>query len=157
MCSYRCATAPIDLSVENDLIAVADIMKSVSIIKFIPGTKGASGSLEEVARHFQTVWTTAIAFIEKDTVLEADAEGNLLILTQNTSGVTPEDRRRLDVTSEIRLGEMVNRIRKFDVPISSNAAVAPKAFLGTVSLLAPFPPSPPKFPLSIRSSPPYPI
>ena len=136
--TYRCATAPIDLAIDGNLIAIADVMKSVSIVEYTVGVKGLPDSLKEIARHFQTAWATAVAFITKDSVLEADAEGNLMVLARNTSGVTPEDQRRLEMTSEIRLGEMVNRIQRFDVPITENAIVDPKAFLGTVR----FPSSP---------------
>ncbi len=57
-----------------------------------------------------------------------------MVLRQNVVGVTVDDRRRLEVESEIRLGEMVNRIRSFEVEVDSKnpAPVVPKAFMGTV-------------------------
>lgn len=130
--SYRTSTAPIDIAVKGNLIAIVDLMKSVSVVEYNRGTEGLPDTLEEKARHFQTAWGTAVAHVDTDTILESDAEGNLMVLHQNTSGVTSEDRRRLEITSEIRLGEMVNRIRSFEVPTSTNATVVPKAFLGTV-------------------------
>ena len=69
--------------------------------------------------------------MDENTYLESDAEGNLVVLRQNVSGVTAEDKRRLEVISEIRLGEMVNRIRQVEVPATTNAAVVPRAFLAT--------------------------
>ena len=66
--------------------------------------------------------------------LVSDAEGNLIVLRRNVDGITEEDRRRLEVTSELLLGEMVNRIRPVNIPQTSNMAVTPKAFLGTVNL-----------------------
>ena len=51
-------------------------------------------------------------------------EGNILILRRNINGVTPDDRKRLEVVGEMRLGEVVNKI----IPIgsvSSNAAAMP--------------------------------
>ena len=109
-------------------------MKSVSICTYTPGRRGVDPALIETARHYQTAWGTAVAHVGEDTWLEADAEGNLIVLKQNIAGVTADDRRRLDVVSEIRLGEMVNRIRSFDVEIDAKnpAAVVPKAFMGTV-------------------------
>ena len=132
--SYRTSTTPIDISVKGNSIAIADLMKSVSVVEYKPGAQGLPDSLEETARHFQTAWGTAVAHIDNHTILESDAEGNLMVLHQNTNGVTIEDQHRLEVTSEIRLGEMVNRIRSFDVPSSTSAIVIPKAFLGTVRL-----------------------
>lgn len=108
-------------------------MKSVTILEYKRGVAGLPDTLTEIARHFQITWSTAVAHIADDTILEADAEGNLMMLHRNTNGVTEDDRRRLEVTSEIRLGEMVNRIRSFEVPTSVNTAVVPKAFIGTVS------------------------
>ncbi|MCJ1382290.1 hypothetical protein MMC17_005403 [Xylographa soralifera] len=130
--SYRTATAPIDIAVTSNFIAVADIMKSVSIVEFKRGTAGEPDTLTEVARHFQTAWSTAVANVDENTYLESDAEGNLMVLRQNVSGITADDRRRLEVTSEIRLGEMVNRIRRINVPTSTDATVIPRAFMATV-------------------------
>ncbi|KAI4206746.1 MAG: hypothetical protein LQ346_000935 [Caloplaca aetnensis] len=133
LATYRTSTAPIALAVCGSQIAVADIMKSVSVIAYKrPTHPGGSHSLIEVARHFQTAWATAVAHVDEYTWLESDAEGNLMVLKQNVKGVTADDQRRLEVVSEIRLGEMVNRIRKVDVESTANAVVKPKAFMGTV-------------------------
>lgn len=108
-------------------------MKSVSIVTYTrPTHPGGSHSLVEVARHFQTAWATAVAHVDEHTWLESDAEGNLMVLKQNVAGVTADDRRRLEVVSEIRLGEMVNRIRTVEVEQSGTAVVVPKAFMATV-------------------------
>merc|ERR1711981_310709 len=64
--------------------------------------------------------------------LLADSEENLLVLTRDTEGATEDDRRRLRATSELSLGEMVNRIRAVEVSTQPGAPVVPKAFLGTV-------------------------
>ena len=111
---------------------MADLMKSVSIVEYTRGEHGMADSLTEVARHFQTAWGTAVAHVAEDTFLESEAEGNLMVLHQNRNGVTEDDRRRLETTSEMRLGEMVNRIRSINVPVSPEAAVIPRAFLATV-------------------------
>lgn len=110
-------------------------MKSVSVTSYTPGSLGLNDALTETARHYQTAWGTAVAHVGEDTWLEADAEGNLMVLHQNVGGVTDDDRRRLEVTSEMRLGEMVNRIRSFEVSETDSrtpAPVTPKAFMGTV-------------------------
>ncbi|KAI9880598.1 MAG: hypothetical protein M1830_001949 [Pleopsidium flavum] len=130
--SYRTSTAPIDIAVTGNLIAIADLMKSVSIVSYKKGSDGLPDTLTEIARHFQTTWGTAVAHVAEDTFLESDAEGNLMVLHQNINGVTADDRRRLEVTSEMLLGEMVNRIRRITVPTSTDATVIPRAFLGTI-------------------------
>ena len=130
--SFRTSTAPIDIAVTGDIVAIADIMKSVSVVQYKRGKAGESDTLVEVARHFQTAWSTAVAPVDEDTYLESDAEGNLMVLHRNVNGLTADDRRRLEVTSEMQLGEMVNRIRPINVPTSAGAAVTPRAFLATV-------------------------
>ncbi|KAL2827563.1 mono-functional DNA-alkylating methyl methanesulfonate N-term-domain-containing protein [Aspergillus cavernicola] len=130
--SYRTSTAPVDVTVTDNVIAISDLMKSVCIVEYQEGEDGAADKLTEVARHFQTVWGTGVASIAPDTYLESDAEGNLIVLRRNRSGVEEDDRRRLEVTGEISLGEMVNRIRPVNIQQLPSAAVVPRAFLGTV-------------------------
>lgn len=132
--TYRTATAPIDLHVQGTTIAVADLMKSVSILQYNPSSSAAGGQDEliEIARHYQTVWSTAVAGIGGENWLLADSEENLVVLARDTEGATEDDRRRLRVTSECALGEMVNCIRPVEVVAQVGAPVVPKAFLGTV-------------------------
>lgn len=130
--SYRTSTAPIDVAVTGDKIAVADLMKSVSIVQYTKGTNGQDDILEEVSRHYDTTWGTAVANIDEHTYLESDAEGNLLVLDEDINGFSEEDRRRLRVTSDMLLGEMVNRIRRIEVQPTPGAIVIPRAFLATV-------------------------
>jgi DNA damage-binding protein 1 len=131
--SFRCSTAPIDISVSGPLITIADLMKSAVVIEYKRGETGLPDTLSEVARHFQTTWATAIAEIDQGCWLESDAEGNLLVLNRELKGVTEDDQRRLTVSSEMLLGEMVNRIRPIDVATAGDAVVAPRAFMATVS------------------------
>lgn len=153
--SYRPSTYPADIAVDGRMIAVADLMKSVSLVEYVPASMGgeetakgssgnASGStsigssepkLVERARHFASVWSTAVGYVQDGSWLEADAQGNLMVLRKNAEGVTAEDKRRMEVTSEINLGEMVNRIRGIEVETTPGAMVIPRAFLGTVSLI----------------------
>ena len=133
--SYRPSTYPVDLAVHGNLIAVADLMKSITLVEYTPATGGQTARLTEVARHYQAAWATAVSHVDGDSWLEADAQGNLMVLRRNQTGVTLEDRRRMEVTAEMNLGEMVNRIRKVTVDASPGAVVVPQAFLGTVSTL----------------------
>jgi DNA damage-binding protein 1 len=134
--TYRTATIPIAMTVHGREIAVADMMKSLSILEFRPKDEDAgvaADELVEVARHYQLLWATAVARVDADTWLEADAEGNLVVLARNREGVTDDDKRHLQVVSEIRLGELVNTMRTVEVSASPSAVVVPKAFIATVS------------------------
>lgn len=133
--SYRTSTAPVDLCVTGNIITVADLMKSISLVEYEPGEAGQPGTLKEVARHYQTLWTTAVAPVAENDFLVADAEGNLAVLNRNVTGVTEDDQRRMQVTSELRLGEMVNKIHPVNLQTSPGSPVEPKAFLATVSLI----------------------
>ena len=107
-------------------------MKSMSLVEYRKGPAGMPDTLAEIARHFETLWGTAIANVAENTYLESDAEGNLVVLQHDINGFSDEDRRRLRVTSEMLLGEMVNRIRRIDVTPTPGAIVIPRAFLATV-------------------------
>ncbi|EKV15851.1 UV-damaged DNA binding protein, putative [Penicillium digitatum PHI26] len=132
LAAYRTSTAPVDVTVVDNLIAVADLMKSLCLIRYTPGHTGEPAKLTEVGRHYQTVWSTAIACVGDETFLQSDAEGNLIVLSRNTNGVTAQDKHRLIPTSEISLGEMVNRIRPVHIPQLCSVMVTPRAFMATV-------------------------
>lgn len=133
LASYRPATFPVDLAVEGNIIAVGDLMKSLSLVEYFPAKDGKPPTLMEVSRHYQSAWTTAICHIEDQSWLVADAQGNVFVLRRNHDGPTLEDQRRMEMTSELNLGEMVNCVRKVAVETSPNAMIIPKAFVGTVS------------------------
>lgn len=108
-------------------------MKSVTLLSYKHGSvNGGSHDLSEIARHFDTLWGTAVAPIDATSYLAADAEGNLVVLQHDKDGFSEEDRRRLRVTSEMLLGEMVNRIRPVTVTPTPNAVIIPRAFCATV-------------------------
>jgi DNA damage-binding protein 1 len=161
---YRTATNPLSLSVtpasktSPALIAVADLMKSVSILELLPPppNTGLGWTLTESARHYATLWSSSVSAIGENEWVASDMEGNLMILRRNINGVTNDDRQRLEVISELRLGEIVNSIVPVRVPnedmlttrargsstiTKPNAAakkvlagpvVTPRAFLATV-------------------------
>lgn len=135
LASYRTSTCPIDIAVTGNKIAIADLMKSMSVVEYVRGQEGLPDKLVEVARHWHSLWASAVCHIEDDTFLESDTEGNLLVLSQNTSGVTDVERRHLEITSELNLGELVNRMRKINVETGPDALVEPRAFLATVCFL----------------------
>lgn len=130
--AYRTSTAPIDLCVTDSTIGITDLMKSLSLVEYKPGDRGAPDTLVEVGRHYETLWGTAVANVAENTYLESDAEGNLVVLQRDVNGYSDEDRRRLRVVSEMLFGEMVNRIRPITVTPSANALVLPRAFVATV-------------------------
>lgn len=130
--TFRCSTAPVDIIVNGSCIAIADLMKSLVVIDYQKGDAELPDKLVEIARHYQVTWATAVAEVDENMYLESDAEGNLIVLYRDPNGVTDDDKRRLHMSSEMQLGEMVNRIRRIDVATAPDAAVIPRAFMGTV-------------------------
>src|ERR1700712_1978569 len=95
------------------LIAVADLMKSLSIlvVSAKDRTSSTGYSLLETSRHFATLWSSATAAIMDNEWVVADMEGNLITLRQIHDGPGPAGfNRRLEMTGEFRLGEVVNKI-----------------------------------------------
>ena len=102
-------------------------MKSVSILVLAPPppNSGLSWALTETARHFAVMWSSSVSVIGDDEWAAADMEGNLIVVRRNVNGVTDDDRKRLEVTSELRLGEIVNSI--VPVPVSTDVALATRS------------------------------
>lgn len=122
LATYRAASNPLSLSVTPStektpaLIAVADISKSLSVLKVVPPDDSTPDyQLCEVSRHFATVWSTAVAATVEHEWLLADSEGNLLALRHNRDAIHDPSWRRMEVIGEFRLGQVVNKI----IPVSS--------------------------------------
>ncbi|KHJ33524.1 putative dna damage-binding protein 1 [Erysiphe necator] len=157
ICAYRCSTCPIDLAINDNIIAVADLQKSLVLLEYQPAKKeGNPDTLVEIARHYHSYWATAVSHLEDSSYLESDQEGNLIILARNMEGVTLEDRRRLELTGEFHLGEMVNRMQKIQVKPTFNAVIIPRAFLatteGSIYLLSTIAPSAQDLLIRLQSS-----
>ncbi|KAK4189483.1 mono-functional DNA-alkylating methyl methanesulfonate N-term-domain-containing protein [Podospora australis] len=134
--SFRTATCPVQIEVKGNIIGIADLMKSLTLVEYIPAStenkKTTPAALVEVAKHGHAVSATALCHIAGEDWLEADERGNLILLQRNPEGVTNEDKKALRITAEMNLGEMVNRIRGVQVKTGEGAMVVPRAFLGTV-------------------------
>lgn len=133
LAAYRPSAFPVDLDISGNIIGVVDLIQSLSLVEFIPPTDGNPARLEERARHYQPAWATAVCHLDGERWLEADAQGNIIVLRRNAEAPTEQDRSRLEVTSEMNFGEQINRIRKLHVAPNENAVVSPKAFLASVS------------------------
>lgn len=132
--AYRPASFPVDLDISGNMIGVVDLMQSLALVEFIPSQDGSRPRLEERARDYQPAWATSVCYLDSDRWLEADAQGNLIVLRRNREAPTEQDQRRLEVTGEMNIGEQINRIRRLHVVSSESAVVAPKAFLGSVRM-----------------------
>ncbi|ETI20761.1 hypothetical protein G647_07103 [Cladophialophora carrionii CBS 160.54] len=141
LATYRTSTNPLSLAItpatstSPALIAVADLMKSLSILQVDTKDKNsATGyNLVETSRHFATLWSSATAAIKENEWVVADMEGNLITLRQIQDGTGPQGyNRRLEVTGEFRLGEVVNKIVALSTSPRSRSVVTPRAFVATI-------------------------
>ncbi|KAH6608537.1 dna damage-binding 1 [Trichoderma cornu-damae] len=132
LASFRPASFPVDLDVSGNTIGIGDLMQSLTLVEFTPPRNGKKATLEEKARHYQQAWTTSVGALDDSRWLEADAQGNVIVLRRNEEAPTEQDRCRLEIISELNIGEQINRIRKLQIAPSENAIVLPKAFLGSI-------------------------
>jgi len=130
--AYRPSSMPIDLDISGNMIGVGDLRQSLTLVEFQPPTNESKAKLIERARDYQPSQTTAVCQLGGDKWLEADALGNLLVLRRNAEAPTEQDQKRLEITSEMNLGEQINRIRSLQVAPTENTLVQAKAFLGSV-------------------------
>ncbi|EXJ56278.1 uncharacterized protein A1O5_12545 [Cladophialophora psammophila CBS 110553] len=128
LAAYRTSTNPLSLAVtprterSAPMIAVADLMKSLSILQIARDNSSETGYVfREISRHFATLWSSATSWINENEWVVADMEGNLTMLRQGDGGDgLGYASRRLEVTGEFRLGEVVNKI----VPLAQSPAPA---------------------------------
>jgi DNA damage-binding protein 1 len=131
--THRCHSEPLDLGVFGDMIAVGDLMKGPSILQY---TTDPSPKLTEICRTYSTLWSTAVEMMDKDTIVNADAEGNLSIW-QRDDALLVSDHKRLRLIGDMRLGELINRIRRVENVVLPGAQVQdmpiqPVAYIATV-------------------------
>ncbi|EFQ32142.1 CPSF A subunit region [Colletotrichum graminicola] len=132
LATFRPSTFPVDIDVHGNMIGIADLMQSLTLVEFVPAQDGNKAKLVERARHFQYIWATSVCHLEGHSWLEADAQGNLMVLRRNPNAPTEHDRKQMEVTGEFHLGEQVNKIRSLDITPNENDPIIPKAFLATV-------------------------
>ncbi|KAM0618207.1 hypothetical protein ACHAP0_000868 [Verticillium nonalfalfae] len=131
--TFRPSTFPVDLDISGNMIGVADLMQSMTLVEFVPAKDGRKAKLIERARHFEYIWATAVCSLGEESWLEADAQGNLMILERQPDAPTEHDQKQMRTTSEMHLGEQVNKIRPLQITATESDIIVPKAFLATVS------------------------
>jgi len=91
---------------EQDQIAiVGDLMRSISVVQYFPKYQ----TLEEIARDFNSNWTTAVEMLNDSIYLGGENFHNLFVLQRNKNAKSEELRCRLDTVGLFHLGEMPNK------------------------------------------------
>jgi len=92
---------------KGDFILVGDLIKSVSLLLYKP----IDGNIEEIARDYNSNFTTAIDILDDDTFIAAENCFNLFTLRKNSDAATDDERKKLEVVGQFHLGDFVNRFR----------------------------------------------
>ena len=106
MCSCKGHYISLVVQSRGDHIVVADLMKSVRVLKFNSETR----TLNEIARDCNCNWMCALACLSNDTFLGAEDNCNLFSVALNRDAKTEEEMARLLVVGEYHLGGLVNKI-----------------------------------------------
>lgn len=109
VCEHYGALVCLSVKAHGDYIVVADMMRSISLLRFSRGEmEEAPPFLEEIGRDFYPNWMTAVAVLDNETFLGAENNCNLFVVHRNTGASTDEDLGRLDTVGRFHLGEFVN-------------------------------------------------
>ena len=110
-------------AVEKEKLFIAgDLMRSISLVQYYSQHE----ALEEIARDYNSNWTTAIEMLTDDVYLGGESWNNLFVLRRNTKTHSEEIRFRLDTIGEFHLGEMCNKFMKGSLvmPHTSNSSTS---------------------------------
>lgn len=112
---------------EKEMLAiVGDMMRSISLVQYYPQHE----TLEEVARDFNSNWTTAIEMLTDDVYLGGESWNNLFVLRRNTKAQSEEVRCRLDTVGEFHLGEMCNKFKSGSLVMPQTSSSASNTGVG---------------------------
>jgi len=84
---------------------VGDLVRSISLVQYYPKFQ----TIEELARDFNSNFTTAIEMLTPNIYLGAETWNNIFTLKYNANASAEEIKCRLDTVGEFHLGEMVNK------------------------------------------------
>jgi len=133
-CAHHGNIIVLSMKTCGDLVVVGDLMKSISVLLY----KASAGTIEEVARDYDSNWMTAVEALSDDVYLGAENGFHLFTVCRNLDSIAEEDRTRLDVCGRFHLGEFVNVLRSgslvMNLPDLDNPfKVVPSHVFGTIN------------------------
>ncbi|KAK9364738.1 CPSF A subunit region-domain-containing protein [Lipomyces kononenkoae] len=144
-CGFRSPVMAITLSTYENYVLVGDLMKSVALLQVrkVSSTDGVEYMFHEVARYYEPMWMTDVEILDEKTSIGTEAEGNIVVFQReemtgmkNSSFIQKNDEDPLlEIISSMRVGEVVNRIRRItkqstDISVA-DPVVTPQAYYAT--------------------------
>ncbi|KAJ3310810.1 DNA damage-binding protein 1 [Gonapodya sp. JEL0774] len=136
MCAHHGHILAFQLAVRGNLIAVADLMKSVSLLTLQQTGNPPVETLVEVARDYNTNWMTAVETLADDLVIGVDNSFNIFGLRRYAEAQSEDERRRLVGVGEWHVGDLVNRFKPGSLVMNlpdTEPAAKPLLLFGTVN------------------------
>ncbi|CAB11219.1 Damaged DNA binding protein Ddb1 [Schizosaccharomyces pombe] len=125
--SIRTPTYTIDISVNQDEIIAADLMKSITVLQFI------DDQLIEVARDYHPLWATSVEILSERKYFVTEADGNAVILLRDNVSPQLSDRKKLRWYKKFYLGELINKTRHCTfIEPQDKSLVTPQLLCATV-------------------------
>lgn len=104
-CSHHGHILALYLKTHGDYVLVGDLLRSVTLLQY----KAAEGSLEEVARDFNSNYMRAVEVMGDDEhFLGADDNGNIFTVRRQTDATTDEMRSKMEPQGGFHLGDAIN-------------------------------------------------
>ncbi|KAI8053350.1 CPSF A subunit region-domain-containing protein [Syncephalis plumigaleata] len=101
----RLQTACISCSVRGDFIAVGDLLRSVTLLRYIPEQQ----KLAVLAQDYTTHWTCSVTMLSDDTILATDSCYNIYALKYQSDDPDETTRETLENVGQFHIGDQINR------------------------------------------------
>lgn len=104
-CSHHGHILVLYLKTHGDYVLVGDLLRSVTLLQY----KAAEGTLEEVARDFNSNYMRAVEVMGDDEhFLGADDNGNIFTVRRQSDAATDEMRSKMEPQGGFHLGDAIN-------------------------------------------------
>lgn len=101
----RLQTACISCSVRGDFISVGDLLRSVTLLRYIPEQQ----KLTILAQDYTTHWTCSVTMLSDDTILATDSCYNIYVLKYQSDEPDEATRETLENVGQFHIGDQINR------------------------------------------------
>ncbi|TKR68008.1 hypothetical protein L596_024061 [Steinernema carpocapsae] len=130
-CSYFSFINCLYLKAHGDFLLGGDMMRSVTLLIYRP----VESALQELARDINASWLTACEIVDHNGFICAESNNNIFTVHRDTRAKSDEERRRLNITGQFYLGDMVNCFslgELLNAPLDSSVSFSNTLLFGTV-------------------------